>query len=222
MMRILISVLVIILLVSCTERVEEPKSLIEIYQLNKRIASYEGEPYKFTTEGIKFDSIFYNKTKNIARTIDGTNILINGDFAASSLDLREKPLISNEQIKGFDFTTSEIILNEQACEFFGIIKKINDPFMDVQLVLTRDRKPILNFYKPGSMSRWDVGKSHFVLECGLMFSDSTGTVIAKRENALQIFRGSFSNNDWWKTSPDLKQDTAFYNAFKRAGKIIAQ
>nr|WP_042293335.1 hypothetical protein [Nonlabens ulvanivorans] len=123
MMRILSILFVLILGISCTEKVEESKPLIEIYQLNKRIASYEGEPFKFTTERIKFDSIFYNQSKNIARTTDDNNLIINGDFRATSEDLNRTPLISNEQIKGYDFTTNELIVDEEACEYFTIIKK---------------------------------------------------------------------------------------------------
>ncbi|WOI21969.1 hypothetical protein [Nonlabens ulvanivorans] len=218
-----IAVIILLLsLLSCTEKIEESKPLIEIYQLNKRIVSYEGEPFVFTEEMTEMDPEFTNAFKDILRVTDDRKWTPNGTFNSSQIDLRKKPLITNEQIKGFDFTSDELILDEKACEYFGIIKKINDSYSDTQLVLTIDRKPILNFYRAGTMSKWDVGKSHFVLECGLMFSDSIGTVIEKRENALQIFHGPFSNNDWWKTSPDLKKDTAFYNAFKRAGKIIAE
>lgn len=74
------------------------------------------------------------------------------------------------------------------------------------------------------MSRWDIGKAYYVLDC------HDNEMLNKRyhrepgntnKNTITIYRESFIKT-WNENFPDLKQDTAFYNAFKRAGKIIAE
>lgn len=69
----------------------------------------------------------------------------NGAFKVNQSDLQHTPLISDDEIKGFDFTTNQLLLNENACSYFGMTKKIKDYHQDSQLVLTIDNKPFLSF-----------------------------------------------------------------------------
>ncbi|EAS20286.1 hypothetical protein BBFL7_01168 [Flavobacteria bacterium BBFL7] len=223
MMKILVSVLLCLLAVSCTEKVEEPKPLIEIYQLNKRIASYEGEAVIFTDEMTKMDPQFTERYKDVLRTTEDGNWTPNGAFKAIQSDLQQTPLISDDEIIGFDFTTNQLLLNKNACSYFGMTKKIKDYHQDSQLVLTIDKKPFLSFYKQSTMTRWKVGNAFLVLECDIIFAgeDVMENPKLSDKNTLRFFKGS-NGTDWFDKKPNLKKDTAFYNAFKRAGKIIAE
>nr|WP_208974728.1 hypothetical protein [Nonlabens ulvanivorans] len=122
-MRILSILFVLILGISCTEKVEESKPLIEIYQLNKRIASYEGEAVIFTDEMTKMDPQFTERYKDVLRTTEDGNWTPNGAFKAIQSDLQQTPLISDDEIIGFDFTTNQLLLNKNACSYFGMTKK---------------------------------------------------------------------------------------------------
>ncbi|GAL76432.1 hypothetical protein JCM19275_1174 [Nonlabens ulvanivorans] len=48
----------------------------------------------------------------------------NGAFKVNQSDLQHTPLISDDEIKGFDFTTNQLLLNENACSYFGMTKKL--------------------------------------------------------------------------------------------------
>lgn len=220
-----IAVVVLLLsIISCTEKIEKPKPLIEIYQVNKRIVSHEGKAVEFTDEMTEMDRVFTERYGDIMRVTEDGNWTPNGNFKVSKADLQEIPLVSSQDIKGFDFKNNQLVLSSNACYYFGIINTINDGYPDTQLVLTIDKKPILNFYRAGMMSKWDIGDTYFVLPCDTIISDDESDLskpVLQKSNSLQILRGP-SNSNWFEDFPNLKQDTTFYNAFKRAGKIIAE
>jgi hypothetical protein len=223
-MKYFLILLIIICALSCSKKVEENKPLIEIYELNRRIPSYEGQPFHFTDEMLEMEPGFI-QVKDIMRMTDDSLWTPNGAFRVPSTDLKEAPLVTNEQIIGFNFKTGELDLTKEACTNFTMVKTIKDPFPDVQLVITANKKPILNFYKAGTMSRWNVGRSYFVTSInewiGIKKEGEFDPKIHVKKSNLKIYKGSFREH-WLKELPNLKQDTLFYNAFKRADKIIAE
>ena len=234
MMKYLLLILIVICSLSCSDKVDEDKPLIEIYQLNKRITSYEGKPYHLSSAERRFDSIFYQKYKDIIRLTDSASYLINGGFEVSINDLENIPLISDNLIKGFNFNKNELHLNEKACEKLNHNNKYDDVYPDKQLVLTIDRKPIMTFYQMGMMSSWQIGDSYYILSCDDDFTaeiipeegpefigPKSQLKIKKVKNILHFFKGPLFTK-LHENKPNLKKDSIFYNAFKRADKIIEE
>lgn len=212
MMRILISVLIIILLVSCTEKVEESKPLIEIYELNKWVESYESQPLD---SSMIADFQKYEMDTTRYRYSEEYGLLINGGFIATTEDLKNDPLIENSLILGYDFKKDVIIIDSLARH------KIypNTRFTKArQLAMTIDKKVILSFYERTNFSSYEIGNTVFFDGINKNFTDET----INYSSYLNLARGPFKDNDWWGKDLNLKQDTTFYNAFKRAGKIIAE
>lgn len=212
-MRFLFSLFILILGTSCTGKIEEPKPLIEIYELNKWVESYESQPldssmiadfqkYEMDTTGYRFSEQY--------------GLLINGGFKATTADLKDEPLITNNEIKGYDFYSNSIIVDSSA------VTKLNKDYRyrrAKQLVLTYDRKVILNFYKFRSISSDEIGNAPFFFQTNDVFIEEK---YPNYKQFIKLRHGPFRNNDWVNNFPNLKQDTTFYNAFKRAGKIIAE
>jgi len=89
--------------------------------------------------------------------------------------------------------------------------------------MTINKKTFFNFYRAGTMSKWRIGNSYYVIHCDLVFSNEVIKDNARlnRKNTLRFSKDSLSlDSIFWERKPHLKQDTTFYNAFKRAGKII--
>lgn len=209
-MRALMCLLVLAIVFSCQEKVEEPLPLIEIYELNKWVESYEAEPldstmiksfqeYEMDTTRVRFNKEF--------------GILINGAFHTTTSDLKDTPLISHKEIKGFDFKEDIIVIDTSTIK--NLFPKTH--FQKArQLALTIDRKVILSFYERNSFSSYEIGNAVFFDDYNTSFTEETFAY----SHYLKLGKGPFLNNEWWKNNPNLKQDTTFYNAFKRAGKII--
>ncbi|PRX15693.1 hypothetical protein LY02_00916 [Nonlabens ulvanivorans] len=212
-MRILSFLFVFILGISCTEKVKEPKPLIEIYELNKWVESYESVPL----DSAMVQAFEANQTDTTDyRYSERYGLLINGAFKASVKDLKEKPLITNKQIRGYDFSSNSIVLDSTATT------KLNTDFKyrrAKQLVLTYNKNIILNFYKFRLISSDEVGNAPFFFQTNDIFLEEDNPTY---KHFIKLRHGPFRDNDWVNNIPDLKQDTAFYNAFKRAGKIIAE
>src|SRR5690606_13013144 len=85
------------------------------------------ELYKIYDKGITYDTI--NKS-----------IIYLGDFSFSLSDLENVPIITNDEIQGFDFKNSQILLKDTA------IKKLSDLNNFHQFVILANNKPILNGY----------------------------------------------------------------------------
>ncbi|PQJ31082.1 hypothetical protein BST92_03695 [Nonlabens arenilitoris] len=232
--KYIVIIILFVLLFSCSNKEEEPKPLIEIYQLNKRIASYEGKAVVFTKEMTEKDSEFTQRYQDIIRRTADGNWTPNGGFTAESGDLKSTPIISNEQILGFDFIKAELFLKEEACNLLSAPNKLKDDHSDVQLVITSNKEPIMYFYKASMMSRWYIGNAYFTSGCDIFYAEekipqkkdgfigpTSDNIIPSKRNVIPIFRDSV-NHRYFEKIVNLKQDTAFYNAFKRAGKIIAE
>ncbi|WP_397301537.1 hypothetical protein [Nonlabens ulvanivorans] len=211
MMRILSILFVLILGISCTEKVEESKPLIEIYELNKWVESYESVPLdssmiaKFIESKVDTTRVRYSKEF-------GT--IINGGFAAMADDLKIQPLISNSKIKGFDFNHDIIVIDSSAID--SLYSEI--PFQKArQLALTIDKEVILSFYERSHLSSYRIGNAMFFNGYNDLLLEEQ---IPKYPFYLKLCKGPMEKV--FTVKPNLKKDTAFYNAFKRAGKIIAE
>lgn len=212
-MNKLISLFILILTVSCTEKVDEPKPLIEIYELNRRIPSYEtSEPDSLMMMQLKKS----NEHEMGYRISEKFGLTANGAFKATTEDLKNLPLITDQEIKGFDFTFNSIVTDST------VWKKLKEGTSLVrarQLALTSNQKVIMTFSQHSLMSSFEIGTTVFFTVPSVLTIDETPP---NYNDYIKLRHGPFKDNDWINNFPDLKKDTTFYNAFKRAGKIIAE
>ncbi len=213
MMRILSILFVLILGISCTEKVEESKPLIEIYELNKWVESYE----TFEVDSTLLATLKENNEHQMGfKYSNELGLTANGGFNATTADLKDKPLITDNEIKGFDFTFNSIVTDSTV---WRKLKGGNSLTRAKQLALTSNRKVIMTFRQHSIMSSFEIGTTPFFTVPSVLTTDETPP---SYNDYIKLRHGPFRDNDWINNFPNLKKDTAFYNAFKRAGKIIAE
>lgn len=199
------------LTISCIKKVEEPLPLIEIYELNKRVESYETLPL----DSMMLLTLKKNNEHQMGyRYSEQFGITANGGFKATTADLKDEPLVTDNEIKGFDFTFNSIVIDST------VLNKLKDGHSKVrakQFALTSNRKVIMSFSQHSLMSSFEIGTIPFFTVPSVLTTDE---IPPKYNDYIKLRHGPFQDNDWVNNFPDLKKDTAFYNAFKRAGKII--
>jgi hypothetical protein len=196
------------------------KAKIEIYLPKERIVSKDGSEllndWNFRKELKKYSSSILLNDYHLkyARYDSIThNIIYAGSFSATENDLPSTPFIYDNEILGFDFETSEIIISASGVEKLWSLQ----PNMNFsrQFILTADRKPILTGYFYSIYSSSYVKHFYIVYNSGY---EGVEKPEFKDEN-FKIEYNPESEFNWELEKYDFKKSDEFYDAFEKSGKI---
>ena len=139
---------------SCNQAEENNTHNVEIYLTNKRIESYQGVKLeKSKIDSLKIVALQNSFGKDIRFDTLKSEIIFAGAFTAKKQDLRKKPFIKSNQIKVFNKSNGDLVLDSIAEKS---INELNHDSFGNQFVLTIDKKPeIFGYFYPISISSWN-------------------------------------------------------------------
>ena len=162
---IFIPFIVILTLIGCIKKkqtvIESKHPIIEIYTPKERIPSIDGIelPSNWNLAGLsEHKAEFYRKYARLD-TIS-QKLIFAGRFVAKVSDLPNSPLIQDKDIVGFDFEYNTLKLSESGVKkLLTVLPNMN---FSRQIIITADKKPILNGYLFSTFSSSYV--SHFYIK----------------------------------------------------------
>jgi len=200
-----IFILIAVITLSCKnpEIVAQDKVRIELYTTNKMLPFDEGISIMEVGNFEDRDSLFRNRAR--FDTLNNSMIFA-GKFEVDKSDFSNEPVLTDEDIFGFDFENNHLLIDSTA-----IVKLENLEISNLwsrQFVLTADKEPILKGYLYGIWSSALVHDNVISLyyDNNDIKGDTLGLQVKHR------FAPPFSKDQG--IHYDYTKDQAFYNAFR--------
>lgn len=139
----------LLILSSCQQKNQD---VIEIYLTKERIPHKEGVPFDEMPKYIDIDLTdgFFGRYDDYFVSYDTIkkDFIFLGDFEVKKEDLEEKPFITNDEILGFDFEKSNVVVSGNSYYKFSD-KRIGNL---AQFVICINKEPVINGYFLSGMS----------------------------------------------------------------------
>lgn len=199
----------LLILSSCQKKNQD---VIEIYLTKERIPNKDGitleqvnkKYFEEQIDSIDYKQLYKIYDKGITYDTINKNIIYLGDFNFSISDLEEIPIITNNEIQGFDFKKSQILLKDSA------IKKLSDLSNFHQFVILVNKKPILNGYFENHFS------SRLISTYFIVYYRNIQNIpkfkITKNYNSLYLFQGTGQKG--WEYPEFQTTNPEFYQTFQ--------
>lgn len=208
--------------IACKRKDSTTKTnIIEIYLPIERIQSNDGielKPEWNLGVASKKDSSSVNldkyHSKYARQDLNTGKIIYAGNFTATTKDLPASPFIEDSEIIGFNFETSEIIINAKGIE--KLWNLIPNHTYSRQFIITANRTPILTGYFFNSLSSSYV-KHYYIIYTGGYKGMAKPKF--KSEN-LKIEFNSKSEYVFDLKTYDFRLNRDFYEAFEKCNKIL--
>ena len=201
MNKVFIYLLFLIVMSSCQKKSQD---IIEIYLTKERIPHKVGVPFDEMSKYVDVDLTegFFGRYDYFFVSYDTINKkpIYLGEFEVKKEDLEEEPFITNDEILGFDFEKSELVINNKATN--RISKEIKEL---QQFVVCVNNKPQIKGYFQNVMS------SKIFETFNLFYFKSQDEL--KDENYHLILHSGVAKNEF--IIPDFQTtNPEFYNAFQ--------
>lgn len=205
--------LLLISLISCQKKHQD---VIEIYLTKERIPNNFGITLEEVSQKHFEEQIDSNDYKELYKIYDkgitydtiNKSIIYLGDFSFSLSDLENVPIITNDEIQGFDFKNSQILLKDTA------IKKLSDLNNFHQFVILANNKPILNGYFENHFSSRLINTYFIVYYRNV--ENIPNFKVTESFNPLYLFQGTGQKG--WEYPDFQTTNPEFYQAFQTRNK----